>query len=61
MNVVKEQLLPGVYVVDGELHPVVSELLEDAGYARTEANIETVTRAALDVFGDLDIPVAFFT
>lgn len=53
------RLAPGVYSRGGELHLVVSELLEAAGYPDTEENTETVVRAALDTFATLDIPIEF--
>lgn len=54
-----ERLAPGVYSVGGELHLVVDELLEGAGYEASEANVELVTRLALERFAQLDIPLVF--
>lgn len=56
---VTKRLAPGVYALGPELHLVIPELLEAAGYADTEENIEMVVRAALDTFAGADVPIEF--
>jgi hypothetical protein len=50
------RLAPGVYEVAGDLRLVVPELLAHNGYPATPANVDLVTAAALDAFGQLGIP-----
>jgi hypothetical protein len=54
-----KRLAPGVYSDGVELHLVVTELLDAAGYPDTEANIQAVVHAALETFDTLDIPIGF--
>jgi hypothetical protein len=54
-----KRLGPGVYSDGAELHLVVTELLDAAGYPDTEANVQAVVHAALERFDTLDIPIEF--